>query len=230
MAISPVMVRGEYTLIGLGHARCGLSDRLVDSAAREVTGRRLEHADLGVRWGYLLGLERDATVDSFPATWQLSDALYQDVVRPIADRELADFRFSFCKAYSGPVLRETEGVHYEGLHIDTHPGLTESTDLLRVLINVGERERRFRFGDATRIELERDGLYDRSSFRADHVEPRVPIREIRIPGRNGDRVSFLVFWASVVPHVGITESPGYFLLSFEAVVSSRWTAIASPTA
>jgi hypothetical protein len=123
-------------------------------------------------------------------------------------------------------VNEAQGVHYEGLHIDTHPDLGAETDLLRVLVNLGESPRRFRFGDATRIELARSGLYeDRASFRADHVEAHVPMRELCIPGREGSRISFLVFYASVLPHVGVTEAPGYFLFSFEAVVPSRWAGV-----
>jgi hypothetical protein len=46
------------------------------------------------------------------------------------------------------------------------------------------------------------------------------MREVSIPGRRGRQVSFLVFWASAIPHVGVTEPDGYFLYSFEAVVAS----------
>jgi hypothetical protein len=223
MTVDRLVVRDETALLSLCQAECRVDDGLVGSAKGEVAGRRVEHAALGVAWGYLLGMEREATETSFPAAWRLCDSIYRDVVRVIGDIEGADFHFSFCKAYSGPVIKEAEGVHYEGLHIDTHPDLDEATDLLRVLVNLGEHERRFRFGDATRLELARSGLYhDRASFRADHVEGHVPMRDVCIPGRAGSRVSFLVFLASVLPHVGITEAPGYFLFSFEAVVPSRW--------
>ena len=226
MIVDPIVVRGGTALLALCQAQCRVDDGLVASAKREVTGRRVEHAALGVEWGYLLGLERDATETSFPAAWRLWDAVYRDVVTAIGDIEGADLRVSFCKAYRGPVLKEAEGVHYEGLHIGTHPDLGADTDLLRVLVNLGESERRFRFGDATRIELARSGLYDdRASFRTDHVEAHVPMREVCIPGREGSRTSLLVFYASVLPHVGLIEAPGYFLFSFEAVVPSRWASV-----
>lgn len=211
MIVDPIVVRGETALLALCHAQCRVDDELVVSAKREVTGRRVEHAARGVEWGYLLGLEREETETSYPTAWQLCDAVYRDAVTAIGDVEGADFRFSFCKGYSGPVLNEAEGVHYEGLHIDTHPDLGADTDLLRVLVNLGESSRRFRFGDATRIELARSGLYgDRASFRAEHVEAHVPMREVCIPGREGSQISFLVFYASVLPHVGITERRAIF--------------------
>ena len=217
----PILTRGKTTLMTLYRVECRIADALITSAKKEVVARRSEHAGLGVEWGYLLGLERAATAASFPLAWELCDVLFRDITAAIAHRESADFRFSFCKAYSGPVRRETEGVHYEGLHIDTHPDLSENGDLLRVLINVGTTERRFRFGEATRVELAQAGLYrDRAMFRADHVEAHVPMREVCIPAKQDSHIACLVFWASVVPHVGITKAPGYFLYSFEAVVAS----------
>lgn len=205
-------------LLGLGSRQCRVDDQLVAAAKAEITSRRQEFADHGVTWGYLLGVERPDTERAFPSAWRLWDVLRDDIAQLIGQSHGARFQFSFCKGYSGPVVSEAQGVHYEGLHIDTHPDLTDQADLLRILINVDSQQRRFRFGDATRVELDAAGLYrDRGSFRADHVERHVPIRDVAIPGRRGSWVSFLLFWASAIPHVGITESPGYFLYSFEAV-------------
>jgi hypothetical protein len=216
-----VMARAGVPLLQLGRAECDLGDTLVTEARAEVTGRRREHAQRGVTWGYLLGLERPETERHFPAAWTICDRLERGIASAIGEGIGAAFSFSFCKAYSGPVITEAGGVHYEGLHVDTHPGLTDTTDLLRVLINVGDSDRCFRFGDATRVELARAGLYgNRGSFEADHAARHVTLREVRIPARRGSLVSFLVFWASAIPHVGITEAPGYFLYSFEAIAAS----------
>jgi hypothetical protein len=221
LRVAPVMSRGDTVLLGVGGADCRVDDSLVASAKGEITNRRRELIDHGVTWGFLLGVERDTTRDAFPAAWTLCDRLQNDIAQAIdADRRI-DFRFSFCKGYSGPAISEAEGVHYEGLHIDTHPDLADGTDLLRILINVDSCERRFRFGDVTRRELAAMNLYEgRDSFRADHVQQHVMLDEVAIPGRRGTLVSFLLFWASVIPHVGITEPPGYFLYSFEALVPS----------
>jgi hypothetical protein len=224
MIAKPLLLRGQSPLVTLCQDECPIDASLVTSANREVLRRRREFASHGVEWGYLLGCERVATENSFPAAWQLWDALHANIAQQFDRLFSVHFRHSFCKAYSGPVISEAEGVHYEGLHIDTHPDLSESTDLLRILINATTTDRRFRFADASRVELAQAGLYtDRSSYQASHVEAHAPVREVLIPGREGRQFSFLIFWASMVPHVGITESPGYFLYSFEAVVPTPRT-------
>jgi hypothetical protein len=216
-----IMRRGACELIRLGRIDCPINGELIASAKRELMRRGVEHASCGVHWGYLLGIEREITQAAFISAWQLCDELDMRIASVIGGCEQVSFRFSFCKVYSGPVLKEDEGVHYEGLHIDTHPGLDDTTDLLRVLINVDEQDRRFRFVDATRGELARLGLYnDRANFRADHVADFLPVREVCIPRRDESSVAFLVFWASVVPHVGVAEAPGYFLYSYEALAPS----------
>jgi len=214
--VEPLVVRGDGILLArFTLAADAIEEALLAAAKREVLGRRDEHRARGVSWGYLLGLERAATVAAFPAAWQLCDHLAAVAARVAPD---AGFRFSFCKGYAGPVLAEAAGVHYEGLHVDTHPDVAAGTDLLRVLVNVDTSARRFRYGDATRVELSRAGLYaDRTRFEADHVAAHVPLRDVHIPARRGTQLSGLLFWASVLPHVGITEAPGYFLYSFEAV-------------
>jgi len=218
MSCNPVMVRGGTPLVTLCRVACAASEELFAAAQREVLERRGEFANRGVSWGYLLGCERAATAQDFPAAWRLWDELGRAVAANVGRASDAEFQPSFCEAYRGPVIREAEGVHFEGLHIDTHPKLDATTDLLRVLINVGDAQRRFRFGDATRVELAEAGLYvDRSSFGADHVERHVTMRDIYIPGRKHGEIYILVFWASIVPHVGVTEESGYFLYSFEAV-------------
>lgn len=211
----------DSLLLGCGAIDCGFDDHLVSAARAEILSRRSELASRCVTWGYLLGVERESTRDRYPSAWRLCDVLQRDLASIIGAESSARFEFSFCKAYCGPVIREAAGVHFEGLHLDTHPTLTQVTDLRRILINVDSSPRRFRFGDITRVELASAGLHtDRASFRADHVEERVRLRDVLIPGRRGRRVSFLVFWASLIPHVGITEADGYFLYSFEAVVAS----------
>jgi hypothetical protein len=221
LKITPVMTRGDSVLVGSGMMNSGLGDALVCAAKAEVLCRRDDLKKHGVKWGYLLGVERAATQEQYPSAWRLCAVLENEIVTALGASRHVNFAFSFCKAYSGPVIKEAAGVHHEGLHIDTHPALTETTDLLRVLINVDASARCFRFGDVTRLELASSGLYsDRTRFEAEHLEGHVQLRECVLRGRRGGEVSFLLFWASVVPHVGINEALGYFLYSFEAVVTS----------
>jgi hypothetical protein len=207
-SFEPLAVRSGAALVTLGAYDDPIAVDLVPRASAEVLSRRDELCARGVRWGYLLGVERAETAARFAAAWQLWDRLGRAIAADVGAAHAVELQPSFCKAYHGPVVHDAEGVHYEGLH----------RELLRILINVGASARRFRFGDVTRDELSRAGLHvPRDEFRAAEVERHVPMREVLIPGCSGTRISFLVFWASVVPHVGVTEAPGYFLYSFEGL-------------
>jgi hypothetical protein len=75
------------------------------------------------------------------------------------------------------VVRDDEGVHYEVLHLDTHPSIDPGSELLRILINVGQTARRFRFGDVTCAELSHAGCTCRATSSAPaEVERHVPMR------------------------------------------------------
>ncbi|HYG50870.1 MAG TPA: hypothetical protein VD905_08195 [Flavobacteriales bacterium] len=164
--------------------------------------------------GYLLGVELGDKLQ-FPFSTHLIQTLQDDIT---SRQETSDFIFSFCKVCKGQSTADQEGVHYEGMHLDTHPDLKDNNELLRMLFNFSEHPRQFRYALTDRHELLDQGIeLDRTDYKTLHLPDSIAVKSINIPGRQGNSIHFLKFWASVIPHVGITEEHGYFLISFEAL-------------
>ena len=154
-----------------------------------------------------------------PAASRLSKRLREDVVRTEARSSGREYGLSFLKAAEGPPPEAAEGVHYEGFHLDTHPEVDGGgRELARLLINLADVPRRFRYAAIDRFELARQGReVPRSDYQVVELPPDVETQLIEIPPRRGGRVHALRFWASVLPHVGVDDEQGYFLASYEAV-------------
>jgi hypothetical protein len=165
-----------------------------------------------------LGIE-DEMAERMPAASALAERLRDHVVRPEASASGRDYSLSFLKAAEGPPPEAEEGVHYQGFHLDTHPQVDgRGPELVRLLINLADVPRRFRYAAVDRFELARRGqVVPRSEYQVVELSSEVETRVIEIPPRRGERVHALRFWASVIPHVGVESEHGHFLASYEAV-------------
>jgi hypothetical protein len=194
-----------------------LDERLV-SAAREELLERSPSEPGGFRWGYLLGVEGDVA-DRLPAASVLAARLHEEAVAPEGRASGRDYSLSFLKVADGRPPEASEGVHYDGFHLDTHPGVDGSgPELARLLFNLADTPRRFRYAAIDRFELARRGHeVPRSDYQVVDLPAGVETSVTEIPPRRADRVHALRFWASVVPHVGVDDERGHFLASYEAV-------------
>jgi hypothetical protein len=194
-----------------------LDDQLVSAARKELLERSPSESD-GFRWGYLLGVEGDVA-DGLPAASMLAARLHEEAVAPEGRASGRDYSLSFLKVADGRPPEASEGVHYDGFHLDTHPEVDGSgPELLRLLFNLGTVPRRFRYAEVDRFELARRGYeVPRSDYQVVELPDDVGTTAILIPPRSADRLHALRFCASVVPHVGVDDEHGHFLASYEAV-------------
>ena len=200
-----------------------IDDGLIDGARDELLGRSRRH-DNGFRSGHLLGVEDAAP---FPVCGKLVSELRHRLIGAEEERWKAPFELSFLKAHIGEPPVSPEGPYFEGPHIDSHPGLGEDTELLRVLINLAAVPRRFLYLKSDRLALERSGVSaSKWDFAPLGEVPSARRAEVEIPPRRPREVHMLRFWASMVPHVGLNGLEGQFLASFEAVVPFGRTRIA----
>jgi hypothetical protein len=190
-----------------------LAPGLASAARDELLDRGGDPRDAAFRFGYLLGVELDA-LDGLPAVAELERALREQVVD-------ASYALSFLKTTDGAAPEASEGVHYDGFHLDTHPEIHSDDDgveLARLLINLAPVPRAFRYAAVDRFELARRGrTVPRSDYQVVDLPADVPIELIEIPPLETGRLHALAFWASLVPHVGVDGDDGHFLASYEEV-------------
>jgi hypothetical protein len=214
-----VLARHGRELIRLDTQRLRLSPSLLDRARREILARDAGERT-GFQFGFLLGVEQGRNA---PAARSLAHHLQRELVDPVGACHGATFSLSFLKSVHGLAPETQEGPLFAGFHLDTHPDITddEGPELLRVLVNLARRPRALRFVCADRFELAAAGLdLPRSSFQV--VEPPAEFDHsiVEIPPFDGDAISYLTFWASLVPHVGVERPDGHFLVSFEATTNA----------
>lgn len=215
-----VLARHGRELIRHDRQRIELDPELVATARRNLlSGQTLAERDY--LFGFMLGVEQAS--GSRPAL-ELVARLDRELVGPVGRCRDVQFELSFLKAVEGVVPDVAEGPLFAGFHLDTHPEMTADggPELLRILVNLASEPRTLRFIHADRFELVAAGLdLPRSSFQV--VEAPLHFRHatVVIPPFDGREISYLTFWASVVPHVGVENEGGHFLASFEAVAAYR---------
>jgi hypothetical protein len=210
--------RANLPLLILRTARLSLAEATLSAAAAELFDRPTAIRTTGFSATYLLGIEEDRA--RFPASTALVGRLRESIVRPLEAELGVAFGLSFLKLACGRPPSAPHGVYYEGPHLDSHPGIAPGTELLRVLINLGSYRRRFQYFQTDVYALQAAGVpVGRTDFAPLALPDDIARATLDIPGRTADRVDLLQFWASVVPHVGINESAGSFLASFEALAA-----------
>jgi hypothetical protein len=213
-----VLARNGRELIRLDTQRIHLPPSLVGEARQEILARDGADAD-GFRLGFLLGVEEDREA---PVARRVVGHLQRELVDPVGGCRGAQFSLSFLNAGQGPPPEATEGPMFPGFHLDTHPDVTddEGAELLRVLVNLAPTPRALRFVRADRFELQDGGLdLPRSSYSVGERPAGFDEAIVEIPPFDGGAISYLTFWASLVPHVGVDRPEGHFLASFEAVAN-----------
>lgn len=212
-AVEPIYVSRVPLLVLERHAL-----RLDETLVADVRGELLQDVDQSARFraGFLLGVQADPR--SHPSCLALALALRRELLAEFERTAQVEFRLSFFKLAEGRPPTATEGPFYEAPHLDTHPQLSRSTELLRLLVNLSHRPRRFLYVAADRWALAERGVsYGRRRFEQLVVPDDLERRVVLLPARTATTVHALKFFASALPHVGLNDEPEHFLLSFEAL-------------
>ena len=115
-------------------------------------------------------------------------------------------------------MRLIEFVDHEGFHLDSHPALSESRELVRVLVNLSTHPREFAYCETHWWELVGYGIsVGRTEFVPRVVPASISRKTVLLPRRTATTVFALRFWASIVPHVGLNSEDRSFLASFESI-------------
>jgi hypothetical protein len=186
---------------------------LVEAAREELLDRGTPDRDAPFRWGYLLGVDGPEARSALPHASRLDELLREQAAGP-------EYSLSFLKTSRGAAPEASEGVHYDGFHLDTHPEIVDDSgaELARVLINLAAERRTLRIAKTDRFELAARGLpIHRGDYQVVDLPDDIETTTIDIPPPENGSVHALQFLASVIPHVGVDNGAGHFLASYERV-------------
>lgn len=118
---------------------------------------------------------------------------------------------------------------FGGLHVDVHAGVghdwpddvPRESQILRLLINLGQSPRRVEYSPLT-IEMlrHRHGMQiSRQRYEVLRLPTGVPRCHVDIPAAD-EALWCLRFVSSIVPHAGHTDDQGHFLASFGGYLPS----------
>jgi hypothetical protein len=207
--------KGTPLLVALDYA-LRVPSELPERCERELFARREATHATGFSSTFLLGVEEREK--RFPESTALIRFLDEHLIALNEDIGSHPFEFSFLKIARGKPPVTDEGVYYSGFHLDSHPALSESRELLRVLVNLSTQPREFAYCETHWQELVGYGIpMGRNEFVPLVVPSTISRKTVLLPGLTPMSVSALRFWASVLPHVGINSENGSFLASFECI-------------
>ena len=152
-----------------------------------LVGRALhEVLGRGLRAGAYSAGRVDDARDLPPAAAELDRILRAELIRPLGARAGLRFTFGFLKAGDGDAPAQ-----------DTFSpcSMSAAPDVFRVVVNLSEYARRVLLWDGA------------SNDGAD---------EVLVPGRRCGAVHALHYGARAVPHCGVNDALGYFLVGYEA--------------
>ncbi len=189
---------------------------MIDNARNELFNYEQEKSEQKCVWGYFPGLEKEET-ELYPHCIRLAEALRAHFLKiKHADWVDAEPTLSFIKLAS-----TKPKVQFGGLHIDDKVNATDAPDshsnkkILRIIINLGEHPRKLKYIKHSAEELRAQGVHiSKDEYHPIDLPITVETNIIEIPGRKGNQVSLLKFFASDMPHVGATDEHGYFIVGY----------------
>lgn len=188
----------------------------IDFSAAETELKRYieQQADESCTWGYFPGMEEDET-EKYPACRALAVKL-EELLAKLAQPPQG-FRLAFIRMATGKPVSQYGGMHLDvdiGVGHKRDPAVPAAQEIVRVLVNFGEAPRRLRYCIRARDQLAADGIALSAAQYAQLQLPEDLLRTAEIPSRQGNRLSCLIFWSSLLAHEGVTDERGHFMAAY----------------
>jgi|SRR3989344_2382570 len=166
-------------------------------------------------WGYFPDFESDENLH-YPECINLARQIEENFIKSLNlnnKPELAFIRVATKEPISD----------YTGLHVDVDIGVKHERDksvpinkeIIRILINPYKYSRKLGYIKETRDELIKKGFgISKTKYKILKFLDEINIETIEIPPMERDAIYLLKFWSSIVPHCGITDEKGHFLIAY----------------
>ncbi len=209
----PLMTLEEYTLPDI--------TAYIEDARKELENIVLNNEDTSHTWGYFPQYCKDPQqyTKCIELNRQLTSHIVQKQPHPENTMSLAFIRRATAKPISD----------YCGFHIDVDVGVghqrdqEQQGDIIRLVLNLDEKaQRTVGFIPFTKQQLRAQGFsIPEDNYKMLDFEQNFPKKYINIPARTNTKLYGLKFWASQIPHTGITDELGHFVAAFGCYASMQ---------
>lgn len=182
-----------------------------EKAKQELQKYEKEKAENQCTWGYFPQLNPNPK--EYPESIKLSEQIKNNLLKEKINWQLAFIR----------VASKEPKSEYGGMHIDVDVGIMHKRDektkhkkILRALINSHTHSRKVNYSYLTIDQLkEKEIEVGKENYQILNL-PKKYIRTIEIPPIESNAIYMLKFISSQVPHAGITNENGHFLIAYGA--------------
>ena len=95
-------------------------------------------------------------------------------------------------------------------------------DILRSIINLNKEPRILQYVETPKKELQKLGIQiDSRKYHPISLPKGVNTKTIEIPGMKEGCVWLAKFWSNLIPHVGLTDENGHFVIGLGQYVDRR---------
>ncbi len=197
----------------LARHECEIPEETLEAARGELLSHARREGAHG--WGFFPQLGHDGQ-DSYPCCARLAAALERTLVPSLGLGTALPL--AFIRAVQG-----MERSEYGGLHLDVDQGilhardarLAEGTEIVRVLVNLGDVPRTLEYVPLDIDDLAASGVVlSRESYAPLCMSARAQVRRVAIPPRARGALWTLTFVSSRILHAGAPSESGHFLAAY----------------
>ncbi len=212
----PLMVLEKHSI--------GASYYCFASAQEELLKYEKEKAEDGCTWGFFPGLEKDEE-SIYPNCTLLMKQLYSKFITSLEKNIDKRLKLAFVRVASKEPKSQYGGMHIDvdiGVGHSRDPSVPENYEIVRALLNPYRHPRLVSYTELDRNQLKKAGLEIPSDKYLILNLPRdIQIKVVEIPPLENDFIHMLKFWSSLIPHCGLTDEKGHYLIAFGAYADKR---------
>lgn len=193
-------------------------------AYKELLQHEQKRSETKSQWGYFPGFEIDER-KTYPNCLKLADQLKKKFLSKMHHSVEKNLQLAFIRMAS----KEDQGV-FGGFHVDVDPGIKivkeqpipQGTEILRLLINPDKNSRFIKYSPLDKHRLREFGIeISDDQYNQINLPENLVAETIEIPPIGKNSVHSLKFWSSLIPHAGVTDSRGHFLISYGTYVNRK---------
>jgi len=194
-------------------------------AYAELKQRTLTSADESHTWGYFP--ELNPSSEEYPESGALARSLQAELFDLHPDLWWLGYKLAFIRVATAEPQSKFGGLHVDvqaGIGHSREPGVAPDKEIVRLLLNPYAAPRMLGYVALTRHELQEIGIViSNERYQILQLPDDIPTEAVEIPPVEEEAIYGLQFYSSLLPHAGITDSRGHYLIAYGAYTNNPFS-------